>query len=147
MIALDQIHAMFRTALLDNATVAALVPGGWMQTRQPQDANGTAGAYGILRVVHDKKQQTSGGIFNLYTVTLAVYMPASTTAQTAVQTALAELFDYDRTAVTVPSANDCGVVMIAPKTVDQTVANEMRNGSDVVPVVMQWYLRTCEKRA
>jgi hypothetical protein len=141
---LDAIYTSFITALKNDATVAALVPGGWRQGRHEQ-ASPALGAYGIVRFDPVSTTPYAGGYYRLYTLTIQVYAAASSTAQAAIQAALAALFDFKPGAVSNPTGS--AVNMIVPTTINQQVDTKMRNGTDMVPITQSWTVKMIESRA
>lgn len=142
MVTVNEWLAAIRPTLVGDATLAALVTGGWLMDRQAS----AAAPYGVLRLDFQSQQQTSNGIFRTYTLTTTVYAAVGATAQTTIPARLAALLDYKPAAITpVPSGG--GVVMLAPRSLDQRLANELRSGADVTPLISQWTMKVMESRA
>lgn len=144
MINVDALYSAFITALTGDATIAALVPAGWRQGRHQQTSPAT-GNYGLIQISPGSILQSSSFIKKTYTVTLQVYANASATAQAAIQAGLAALLDYKPDALVNPTGGS--INMIAPTSIDQKVADDMRSGVDVVPVACSWTFTTIETRA
>ena len=144
MITLDDLYTAFRTTLLASVPVNSIVPGSnWLIGRQSEGAS-AAGPYGIIQLQAGRIVQSSSFIIKYYTLTLTAYITASTTIQDNLSAALATLLDYQSSAVTVSGGS---VNMISPLSLDQRVESQMRSGSDVVPIISQWLVRTVETRA
>lgn len=146
MISADAIYSAVRQRFIAYSSLNSIVGGGWRQGRHEQGASAD-GPYGIITVAPGRVTLSSSFIYKLWTVTAAVYAPASATSQDAIQTAMAGAMDFKQSDVTAFIVSGGSVNMLSPMTVDQRVERDMRSGTDVVPVISAWLMKTVETRA
>ncbi len=146
MISADAIYSAVRQRFIAYLPLDTLLAGRWRQGRHEQGASAD-GPYGIITVSPGRVTLSSGFIYKLWTVTTAVYAPASATSQDSIQTAMAGAMDFKQSNVTAFIVSGGSVNMISPATVDQRVERDMRSGTDVVPVISAWLMKTVETRA
>lgn len=151
MLTVDGLAETFRTYLVADATLAALVPGGWLYDRQRQSTAASLGktGYGVIRVDYTGTTNSSGFLWRKYTVTTACYLTANSQDQSAYQSRLSAYVDFQANAIQayVPPASGSGILMVTPGEVSLKVADEMKSGSDVVPVMSAWSVTVTDNRA
>ena len=151
MLTVDGLAETFRLYLLADPTLAAMVPGGWMYDRQRQSTAASLGktGYGVIRVDYVGTTPSSSFVWRKYTVTTACYLTANSQDQEPYQTRLSDYVDFQATAIQayVPNVPPSGILMVTPGEVGMKVADEMKQGSDVVPVMAAWLVTVVDQRA
>lgn len=153
MLTVDGIAETFRTFLLTQATIVDMLPGGWLYDRQRQATTATADStgYGVIRVDWLDNLNSSGAIYRHYAVTLAGYLTSNSQLQSDFQAALDAVLSFqpgvDNLTPHIPAASGSGLCMCTPQAVSQKVADEMKSGSDVTPVMAAWWIEVVDGRA
>lgn len=141
MISVDAMAAAYRVGLLGDGTLAGYLPGGIAYERQREGASSTG--YAVLKVSKVAERPSSGFIYRTFQMTVAMYLPSDGANQSSAETRLRTLVDYQRTFVS-PSGG--AINMVTPTTAEMSVAEEMRRGADVAPVICAWMIHTVEAR-
>lgn len=148
MVTINDWLASIRTALNANTTLSAIMTGGWLFERQVSAATE---AYGVLMLDFDRQERTSGCIFRWYTLTAVAYASVTVTTSSAaaitIPTQLAITLDNQGNGGNVTAPTGGGIVLITPKSLDQKLADKMKSGYDVTPLMSQWTMQVAESRA
>ena len=151
MLTVDGLSETFRLYLLSDTTMVGLMPGGWLYDRQRQATTEAAGktGYGVIRIDYSTTVNSTSFIYRKYTVTLAGYLTANSQDQSTFQQRLSTLIDFHPELLQpfVPGTPSSGINMVTPAEVSQKVASEMKQGSDVVPVMAAWSVTVVDQRS